>query len=255
MQLVNRLDAIPLNDSTSTLICVLYWSVRRGTMDIVKAEEFSWISRGNASHQITRDHTWFFTMWWSIVTGHWQMRDETSKPLLWRTHLYCYYWHLYSNIGGSNKYNIVQETYTTSPILNLGWIIQCCPLESQCIHYLKVCIGSQSVSAIQLICALVHIWFLQRVDAEVLELAIKHTMHGTAALTGTCYDCGITESQLRKVKAFWNIFFKGDESDCTTGTAILQVAALHMEKCKAESCLIAWAHYLACLWLLRLCLA
>ena len=70
-------------------------------------------------------------------------------------------------------------------------------------------------------------------------MAIKHTFHGTAALNGICQECGITESQLEKVKAYWDLFFKGNESDCTAGTAILEVAALHMEKCKAEKCLIA----------------
>ena len=88
-------------------------------------------------------------------------------------------------------------------------------------------------------CASVGISLLQRVDAEVLELAIKHTQHGTVALKGNCPECGISESQLREVKAYWDKFFKAGESDCHEGTAILQVAAVHMRKCKAESCLIA----------------
>ena len=89
------------------------------------------------------------------------------------------------------------------------------------------------------LCAPDGLSLLQCVDTEVLELAIKHTQHGTAALKGNCPECGISESQLREVKAYWDKFFKAEESDCRAGTAILQVAAVHMRKCKAESCLIA----------------
>ena len=81
--------------------------------------------------------------------------------------------------------------------------------------------------------------FLQKADPEVLEMAIQHAFHEHVEFKGTCHECGITESQASEARKYWNIFFRGDASDCSMGTAILQVAALHLGKCKATNCLIA----------------